>query len=137
MTLPRPTLAIDFDGVIHCYSQGWQDGKIYDGPMPGAITALWELYLRGYDIVVHTCRTNTDEVRAKIEGWFRDAYGDEEMRSFRERYNPGDMLPFRVTNVKPPAIAYIDDRGVRFTDWQGVLGMFGKPDTDHVPLPGR
>ena len=121
--MPRPTLAIDFDGVIHRYSQGWQDGKVYDGPMPGAIKALWELYMRGYDIVVHTCRTNTDEVRAKIEGWFREVYGE--------------MLPFRVTNVKPPAIAYIDDRGVRFTDWQDILDMFGVPDTEHVLLPGR
>ena len=124
--MPRPTLAIDFDGVIHCYSQGWQDGKVYDGPMPGAIKALWELYQRGYDIVVHTCRTNSDDIHALIEGWYAEMYPD----------NPG-CFPFRVTNVKPPAIAYIDDRGVRFTDWKDILEMFGKPDTDHVLLPGR
>lgn len=124
--MPRPTLAIDFDGVIHCYSQGWQDGKTYDGPMPGAITALWDLYERGYDIVVHTCRTNHDEIHAMIEQWLDDEDPD----------NPG-CFPFRVTNIKPPAIAYIDDRGVRFTDWKDILDTFGWPDTDHVLLPGR
>ena len=27
-------VAFDFDGVIHRYSKGWQDGSIYDEPFP-------------------------------------------------------------------------------------------------------
>jgi hypothetical protein len=125
--MPKPTLAIDFDGVIHCYHLAWGDGgEVTHGPMPGAMRGMWELHLRGYDLVVHTCRTDHDEVRALIERWFAEEYAD-----------CGECFPFRVTNVKPPAIAYIDDRGVRFTDWQDLLAMFGKPDIDHVLLPGK
>src|SRR5690606_42044179 len=37
------TVAVDFDGVIHAYSRGWQDGSIYDEPVPGAVDGLRQL----------------------------------------------------------------------------------------------
>lgn len=37
------TIAVDFDGVIHKYSKGWQNGSIYDEPVEGAKEALLEL----------------------------------------------------------------------------------------------
>lgn len=94
------TIAIDFDGVIHKYSKGWQDGSIYDEPVPGAREALLEL-AKDFKLVVFTARSDQNAVREWIS----------------KKIN----LSLPVTNIKPPALAYIDDRAVHFTDWQSAL----------------
>lgn len=110
--MKKPTIAIDFDGVIHRYSKGWQDGEIYDDPTEGAVDAYFELLSRGYSVVVFTARNDT---KAVVD-WMNEHFDFEARLGFY--YKP------TVTNIKPPAIAYIDDRGIRFTDWTEMLEMF-------------
>ena len=43
------TIVFDFDGVIHKYSKGWQDGSIYDEPTPGVSAVIEKLHNKGYD----------------------------------------------------------------------------------------
>ena len=99
----KKTLAIDFDGVLHRYSKGWHDGSLYDPPMDGALEAIDQLLSR-YDLVVFTAR------------------GDQELDAVRVWINqhfPG-WWP-QVTNTKPWAFAYIDDRAIRFINWENIL----------------
>ena len=106
------TIAIDFDGVIHKYSKGWEDGEIYDKPMEGVLEALRILYLKGYGITVFTTR----EDLADVKSWIRKQYNRE--------YPNSEMIELNVTNYKPKAIAYIDDRAIRFTNWKDMLNYF-------------
>lgn len=98
----RYTLAIDFDGVIHSYEKLWHDGTIYGTVTQGAWYTLTELYKK-YDIVIHTCR-DVEQVREWLE-------------------KNGYPIPLSVTNIKPRAVAYIDDRGIRFTDWPLLMRL--------------
>jgi len=98
------TLAIDFDGVIHKYSKGYYDGTIYDEPMEGAIETL-KCLSEEYNLVIFTARPNKED----IKGWL-------------EKY--GFDIDIEVTDKKIPAQVYIDDRGLRFTNWKDIKNLF-------------
>jgi hypothetical protein len=96
----RPRVLVDFDGVVHAYSRGWDDGTAYDEPMHGAFQSLAVLDGYGYEVVIFSSR---------------DA---EQITAWLERH---DFPPYRVTNVKEPAVAQIDDRAIRFVSWDSAL----------------
>lgn len=98
-------IAIDFDGVLHKNSRGWQNGEIYDPPMEGALDAVNVLRKKGFKIVVFTAREDLQ----KVAYWLvLHGFGG-----------------FEVTNKKPQrAIAFIDDRAIRFTNWRDILNYF-------------
>ncbi len=109
--MSKRLIAIDFDGVIHRYSEGYHDGTCYDVPMTGAFRAIRKLRAKGYEVVVFTARTNED---GEVSEWFEKHWPVE------PEY--GDIP--EITNVKPAAIAFIDDRAIRFTNWQDMLNYF-------------
>lgn len=112
------TVAVDFDGVIHAYSRGWQDGSIYDGPVSGAFEALRTL-MQTYAVFVHTTREPASAGRwiAQQSG-IMTAWHDDET-TLPEFWNDRDCI--LVTRRKLPAVAYIDDRGIRFQNWGQAL----------------
>jgi hypothetical protein len=113
------TIAVDFDGVIHAYSRGWADGTIYDGPMPGSIKALHQLMAR-YAVFVHTARTPYP-----VAQWLEEQGIPTVVETTDTPGHPRTFWDERghvlVTNRKLPAVAYIDDRGIRFHTWDQAL----------------
>ena len=102
-------IAIDFDGVIHEYSKGWNGGEIYDPPVAGAKEALEALKAKGHTLYLFTTRTNTmfrkkDEPDQKImiEAWMKK-----------------HKIPFDKiwTFGKPMADLFIDDRAIGMIRW--------------------
>jgi hypothetical protein len=104
------TIAVDFDGVLHDYNDGWKDGTIYGGPIPGSQDACKNLINQGYDLVVFTAR--------------------QQLEPIKEWLTNNNFPEMDVTNTKIPAKFYIDDKAVRFIDWNTTLmviyGLIGK-----------
>lgn len=110
------TVAVDFDGVTHAYRKGWHDGTIYDELMPGADTGL-RLLMRDYAVFIHTAR-NPHEVADWIETWTAIPCSVQVNPNMKFWGVQGELL---ITNRKLPAIAYIDDLGIRFVNWDQAL----------------
>jgi hypothetical protein len=109
-------IGVDFDGVIHGYSRGWQDGSIYDPPVPGAFDALRDL-MATFAVFIFTARTDLEDVA----GWVERGSGircvpDDGTIGF---WGARDRI--LVTSRKVAATAYIDDRGIRFESWPQAL----------------
>ncbi len=101
----KPILALDFDGVIHRYSKGWQEGVIYDPPTDGF--AEWLIEAREhFTIVIVSSRLQSREGYEAMYNWMV-----EHEIPYREQ------LVFSQT--RPPALITIDDRAITFTgDWK-------------------
>lgn len=100
------TICVDFDGTLHKYSRGWQDGSIYDIPVDGAKEAIKRLREYGFKIVV--CTAIPRDVGA-VWTWLR-------------KY---DIEVDDVTNVKVSCVAFIDDRAIRFeNNWDSITKYF-------------
>lgn len=132
-----PAVAVDFDGVIHTYEKGWQDGSVYGDFMPGTVEALSQL-MGDYAVFVHTTR-NPRQVARWIEG--RSGHGIECVTRVsllpwkRTFWNTRGVL--LVTNRKLPAIAYIDDRGIRFESWSQALSDLADGSTRQNSQPPK
>lgn len=123
----RPTICIDFDGVLHAYTSGWKGASVIpDGPVPGAIDWLCDLVdpLRGdqgFKVVIQSSRARRPWGWLAIRRWLKEHivyhYGSDMTRAY-------DVLGMiSVTSRKPAAIVYVDDRAWRF---DGVTFQIGR-----------
>lgn len=103
----KQTVVFDFDGVIHSYSSGWKGETIIpDPPVDRIDKALKDIHDSGYEVVIVSTRTKSEEGRTAVQEWL-------------DKYNLSQYVD-RLCSEKPPAIVYIDDRAICFD---------GNPDT--------
>jgi hypothetical protein len=104
----RKTIAIDFDGVINSFSNGWRGPTETDAPVEGAMEAISALLAADNKVVIYSTRAATPEGRETIL-----------------RYLTGigtAVNDIEVTDKKPLAHVYIDDRAIPFSgDWSDAL----------------
>jgi hypothetical protein len=103
-----PILCLDFDGVIHDYRHGWQNGKIYGDVTPGFFDWLVRAQ-EHFRVVVYSSRSGDPEMIEAMKLWLA-------------RQNGGIMPSgLEFAHEKPPAMLTIDDRCIRFDgSWDGL-----------------
>ena len=89
----RLTVAVDFDGVINKY-KGWNGENDLSVPQSGVKYFLEELN-KEYSVIIFTVR-DTENVKKWLKKYGLDKY------------------VIHVTDMKPKAIAYIDDRAITY-----------------------
>lgn len=111
------TIAVDFDGVIHSYHEGWKDGTIYGHVIPGCVETLQQLLDHGFEVVIYSTRTDSKEVNGVLQsGQLAEMY----------RWLKLNNVPFTRIHYgvgKPLSVAFIDDNAIRFTAWDTVVAQ--------------
>lgn len=97
----KRTICFDFDGVINSYKSGFTDiDDIPDEPVAGIDYVFRKLEKDGYDIKIHTTRACTYRGKVAVWEWLR-------------KYGLNTFIS-DVTDSKPPAWVYVDDRAIQF-----------------------
>jgi hypothetical protein len=111
----RPTICVDFDGVIHSYGKGWQGGVIYGHVVPGFFEWV-ERVRHQVKIVIYSSRSKTPEGVTAMALWLHERR-NEWIKAGGERH-PTEPLSLEFAHEKPAAWLTIDDRAIQFTgDW--------------------
>lgn len=117
----KKTICVDLDGTILSYD-GYKGPDIFGEPLPGARRAMEMLKEYGFEIIIHTCRRETDLISAALKKY------DIPFDSINmNRAHPNDVPG------KPWANHYVDDRAIEFKgDWQEILTrlIFRSSDED-------
>ena len=102
-------ILIDFDGVVHKYRKGWNDGIPYDSPMENSKEAIKRLLDKGFEVMIFTAYNPSFKNR------------NIEIKKWLKKWHFPDL---KVTSTKYSAIAIIDDRAIRFTNWKDIMKYF-------------
>lgn len=114
----NPIILVDFDGVIHSYTSGWQGADIIsDPPVPGAIEFLLkhlplpdalgiDREYKGPEVQIYSSRSRQSGGIDAMKKWLV-------MHGVDRWYFRDDILKFPTQ--KPAAFLTIDDRAICFS----------------------
>ena len=102
MSLRKLILSIDFDGVIHSYTSGWQGATVIpDPPVFGAVSFIGNA-VKFFDVQIFSSRSNHQGGIEAMKAWFNLYFPEE------------TVAQLSFPTVKPPAVVGLDDRVITF-----------------------
>lgn len=115
----KPILCLDFDGVIHSYTSGWQGADVVsDPPVPGAIAFLREV-VKHFRVAIFSSRSHQPGGGPAMRGWLSSHIMREEPDIIN--YDPPWFAAIEWPTEKPPALVTLDDRAITFTgEWPAI-----------------
>ena len=113
--MSKPTICIDFDGVVHSYEKGWQDGAIYGEVVLGFFEWVERVRYQ-FKLVIYSSRSKTDEGVTAMALWLHEQR-NKWIKEGGSRHSV-EPLSIEFTREKPAAFLTIDDRAIQFRgDW--------------------
>ena len=112
----KPTILVDFDGVIHSYTSGWKGvDQIPDEPVEGALEWLQQLVdTDKFTVCIYSSRSKEEAGLAAMSAWIEHWQGIKEL----------PLTEYWMPITKPAAFLTLDDRAITF---QGP-GTFPQPE---------
>lgn len=113
----KPILCLDFDGVIHSYTSGWQgSGVANDPPVPGALAFLEEA-AKHFRLAIYSSRSKSFSGRRAMKRYMREHF--ESYLTFSPSHDRDTLYEYLEWPwFKPSAFMTIDDRALTFTgEW--------------------
>jgi hypothetical protein len=105
----KPAICIAFEGTISEGTLSTYEGYQLHASVEGAMDALQELSWK-YRIVI--CTSSPSHKLSEINDWI-----------IRNKGARGFV--FELTNIRPPAVYYIEKRGIKFESWDQVMNLLG------------
>ena len=105
----KPILCLDFDGVLHSYTSGWQGADIIQDPPVAGAQEFVRNAIQHFKVVIHSSRCDQPGGKDTILQWL-NRYG----------------FPFGIELVigKPSAHVTLDDRGLTFDGkWPNIQDL--------------
>lgn len=126
----KPIICLDFDGVIHSYTSGWQGAHVIPDPVvPGAIDFITKLIPYATP-AVFSSRTGQP---LGLEAMRLYVFTELCVHYHEQLVGGGKDPPLNAVRAfneiswpltKPPALATIDDRAITFTgEWPNISDL--------------
>ena len=123
--MSKQILCLDFDGVLHSYTSGWQGAEIVsDPPVEGAIDFIVSA-MKYFEIYIFSSRSSQVRGIRAMQAWLHDQF-------YAHFYTPSGFTKeaaefmslferIKWPTEKPPAFLTIDDRTITFTgEWPSI-----------------
>lgn len=107
----KPIICLDFDGVLHSYSSGWEGADVIPDPIvPGAVEFLDRAVVE-FKVAIHSSRSCQPNGIPAMQFWLK-------LNLYRamDQARADEILDLiQWPTEKPPALVTIDDRAMTFT----------------------